>query len=145
MMKNIIGILLSAFVLASCAGSKNRDSFDNKITEKYWKLVALNSEAIEWQDGQQKEAHIILKEDENRLTGNTGCNTMGGTFEISRGNQIRFSKFFSTRMACMGVEYEQEFLLALESASKFEIKDDTLFLFNDNNDALATLEAVYLK
>lgn len=107
--------------------SSEKTDLDKKIIEKYWKLIELNGQEVTFQENQRKEAHFILKTAENKVTGNAGCNTMMGTYELLGGNKIVFSKMATTMMYCEGVENEQEFLNVFEAVDHYTLKEDTLY------------------
>ncbi|WP_417362655.1 copper resistance protein NlpE N-terminal domain-containing protein [Galbibacter sp.] len=119
-----------------------KNNYDNKITEKYWKLITLNDKPIAVKDTQSKEAHFILKENENAVNGSTGCNGIRGTYTLEEGDKIHFSQMLSTRMACMDVPYEGEYLKVLEKADHYSLMGDTLTL-KAADKTLATFEAVW--
>lgn len=106
-------------------------------------MVELNGDSISWSGNQQREAHFILKEEENRINGNTSCNNMGGSYELLEGNRIKFSKIISTKMYCEGLEYEFNFMKALENTRSFEIKNETLTLLDSTGNPLVKMEAGY--
>lgn len=118
---------------------------DNVITEKYWKLVELNGKAIATPETGKREAHFILKEKDNRVTGNTGCNVMNGSYELSgEGYGIHFSQLATTRMACFGVDNEQEYLDIFNQCDSYAVENDTLTL-SKGEASLARFVAVYLQ
>lgn len=118
--------------------------FDEKITEKYWKLIELNGKAVKVTPGQQREAYMILKDQENRVNGNGGCNSFFGTYELN-GNSIRFKGIGATRMACQDMETETELFQILEQVDNFTLKDDTLSLNKGRMAPLAKFEVVWLR
>ena len=120
---------------------------DHVITEKYWKLVELNGKAIPPVEKGRREAHFILKNQDNRVTGSTGCNNLMGSFELSGSmddNRISFSPMATTRMACVDVNYEQEFLNVFEDCDRYSIQNDTLTLIRETV-PLARFAAIYLR
>ncbi|MDA9554969.1 META domain-containing protein [Pelobium sp.] len=66
------------------------------------------------------------------VSGNTGCNNFRGTFELSETNNIKFSALATTKMACLGKNYEAEFLQMMEEANQWEIDNDQLILKRDH-------------
>lgn len=119
---------------------------DNVITEKYWKLIELNGKGITFApEGQIREAHFILKNEDNRVIGNTGCNNMSGSYSFSEeDNGIHFTPLVTTRMACIGIDYEQEYLQVFETSDNYTVRNDTLTL-NKGETSLASFMAVYLQ
>ncbi len=114
------------------------------ITEKYWKLKTLNGQPVTMAKNQEREIYFMLKTDENRVTGFSGCNTFGGTYTLEKGNRIHFDQMLSTMRACPDVEVnESEFLKVFELADNYTINGDTLLLNVGRRAPLAVFEAVY--
>lgn len=115
----------------------------NPIVEKYWKLVELNGKPVSPPSEGQREAHLILKSLNNRVSGNGGCNGFGGSYEILPGNRIRFSQILSTMMACPNLSDEQELFKVLEKADNYSYTDDKMTLNKAKMAPLAKFVAVY--
>lgn len=123
---------------------------DFEITEKYWKLIELNGKSIPpANEDMDREAHFVLHNNENRVSGSTGCNYIMGNFELSEEHaqqgEISFSQTGSTRMACIDIEYEQEFLNVFDGSIHYSIENDTLSLLSDKDTPTAVFVAVYLQ
>ena len=120
-----------------------------EITEKYWKLVELNGKPVvldECTGG--RGAFIILKKENNRVNGSTGCNTFTGAYEIDPARyRIRFSPMAITMMACLNMEVENELKRVLELADNYAVAADGkhLSLNRARMAPLARFEAVYLQ
>jgi heat shock protein HslJ len=124
-MKNKPLILFWFFLaIVSCSPGKIRAQ---QITDKYWKLIELRGEKVS-EDVSTKEAYFILQAESNTIIGNGGCNSFSGTYELSEGNKIRFSKMVSTMMACLNMDIETEYLKVFGTADNFALKGDTLSL-----------------
>ncbi|SFG87282.1 META domain-containing protein [Pontibacter chinhatensis] len=118
---------------------------ENTITEKRWKLVELGGQPITMAENQQTEAHFVLHTAGNKVSGNGGCNVINGTYTLSEGNRIRFSKMATTMMYCPGVEREGEFLEVFELTDNYTLHGDTLTLNLGRRAPLAVFHAVYLR
>ncbi len=70
----------------------------------------------------------MLKEKDNRVQGNGGCNTFFGSYTLSEGSRIKFSDMASTMMACPGQAAEHDFLRVFEEADNYSLYGDTLTL-----------------
>ena len=114
----------------------------NTLTEKYWKLIEINGKTVK---PSEKEAHIIFKEADNRIIGNSGCNSFAGGFELLPGNRISFSKIASTRMACMDMSIEDQLFNILSTVDNFSLSEGILSLNRARMASLARFEVVYLK
>lgn len=88
-----------------------------------WALTKIGSQAVE-----NSNAHIKFDERNKKVNGNGGCNSFGGSLEIS-GNQIKLSKIFSTKMFCQSAQdVENKFFANLEKVDKFNIRSGKLYL-----------------
>jgi heat shock protein HslJ len=115
------------------------------ITERYWKLTHLGGREISFLPGQPREAFFMLKEKDNRINGNGGCNTFFGTYTLSEGSRIRFSELASTMMACPGLNTERQFLDVFETADNYSLNGDTLTLNKARMAPLARFVAVWFR
>ena len=129
--------------LKSSASSESTES----ITEKYWKLIEINGKPLVLDESCAREPFIILKNENHRVNGNGGCNTLFGTYQITQGNRIKFSQMASTMMACLNMEIETELKKVLEMADNYSVSADGKYLsLNRARMApLARFEVVYLK
>lgn len=94
-----------------------------------WRLVELEGQPS-IAGGGAREAHLRFTQ-ENRVSGATGCNTLGGRYE-STNERLRFGDLFSTKMACIEEDrmaQETRFMRALEGVDRFAVSGDTLTLF----------------
>lgn len=154
----LIVATMTAFIFLGCSNSrkankettnKNQNSdtlgkADNdSIINKYWKLITLEGQKVTMAKNQEREVYFILKPDEKRITGFSGCNTFGGTFTLESGWRIRFSQMASTMKACPDVEVnEREFLKVFELSDNYTLHNDTLSLNVGRRAPLAVFVAV---
>ena len=157
----IAGVITFAFMAGSCKTSTAAQSKvateqpkaiaeqTNGITEKYWKLIEINGKPVVFNESAGgREASLILKNEDNRVNGNGGCNTFFGTYEIDPARlRIKFSQMASTMKACLNMEIEGELLKALEMADNYSLSADGKYLsLNRARMApLARFEVVHLK
>ncbi len=128
--------------------AKQASPRDNTATSPlrntYWKLTELNNNSVEVAK-HQREPHIILAADVPRVSGNGGCNSIMGEFEVS-GNALTFKQMAGTMMACQhGMEQETAFLRTLSTVASYQITGDTLVLHNADHAVVARFKAVALK
>lgn len=116
-----------------------------EIINKYWKLMELRGKKVQHNQKNNREPHMVLKTDGNKVHGSGGCNTFNGSYDLMEGNRITFSKLATTLMACENMETEQEFFKVLEMADNYFISADTLVLNKAKMAPLARFEAVYLR
>lgn len=124
----------------------NSSKESTEMVEKYWKLIEINGQKVTAENFASKEPHLILKSEENRVTGNGGCNSFFGTYSLQTDvNRISFSKIGATRMACLQPTVESDFFNILETVDNYTVKNDTLQLNKARMAPMAKFVAVYLK
>lgn len=117
---------------------------EDKIVEKYWKLVKLEGQDVEMADNQEREIYFRLKTADNAVLGFAGCNTLNGQYKLKEGNQIEFFNIGITMKLCPDVDVdESKFLKVFELADNYSISGDQLMLNVGRRAPLAVFEAVY--
>lgn len=104
-----------------------KKGYDDRITEKYWKLIEINGKAVETLPGKE-QPHLQLKPINSSVFGFGGCNRFSGHFELMHGNRIQFTKMLRTLIACKKLETENLFLSQFEEVNTYHVKNDTLTL-----------------
>jgi heat shock protein HslJ len=113
-------------------------SEEDLLFETYWKLVKLNNENIPQTENKNQEAHMLFIKKDTIVFGSGGCNQFRGRFELDAlNNQLSFQPMATTMMACDNSETEDKFFKTLEKISQYEIKNDSLKLFDYNKTGLA--------
>ena len=126
-------IVLLILTLISCS-TNNISTANVYQLHDIWALESINGEpfVMDEQTGNHPLIEIYLKEE--RVHGNAGCNTINGKVKVDE-NKISFSQIISTEMACPG-DFENRFLLAIESIDNYKIKKLGLFLFKGEEEKL---------
>jgi len=121
------------------------------VTEKYWKLVEIQGKPVALGESAPREPFIILRAESGRVNGNTGCNTISGSFELDAASlRIRFSQMATTQMMCLNadvMEIEGALHKVFEMTDNYSLSPDGKYLsLNRARMApLARFEAVYLR
>jgi len=118
------------------------------ITDKYWKLIELNGKPVVLDESFKREAFIILRNEGQRVNGNSGCNTFTGTFETdAAAKRIKFSQMATSMMMCLNMEIEDAMKKVFEVADNYSLSPDGKYLsLNRARMApLARFEVVYLR
>jgi len=116
----------------------------SNLLETYWKLTRLGGKPVTVAPN-QREPHMVLRQDQSRVGGFAGCNSFTGTYKLD-GNQLSFNGVAATMMACLqGMEQEAEFLKVLDGVRSYRITGEHLELLDANGAALAGFEAVALR
>jgi len=137
MKKRNLSILLILLTIAFAACSGNNLTDVSQLEDQTWVLTSYN--VTQPVDGHQP----TLEFDADQISGTTGCNHYGGTYQIE-GDTIHFKGVFNTEMACLEPEglmdQERIYLELLQSADHFEFIDGTLTLYAEANPILVFVE-----
>jgi len=133
----ILVIALGAAALTACA------SKSGNLEGTLWRMTAYrnaNGKMVET----LPEVKTTAEFTEGQVGGKAACNTYNGSYEVN-GDQISFGMMMTTMMMCEPDVMDQEmgYMAALETTSSFEVKDETLAMFNANGEVV--LEFVVLK
>jgi len=159
-MKRLVQTVILGLILVGCKTAsqiapdsdlptKTISGYSEGITEKYWKLIELNGKPVVL-DNQTggRGAFLILRKENNRVNGSTGCNTLTGTFEIDPARyRIRFSQMATSLAACLNMEVENELKRVLDLVDNYSTSADGkhLSLNRARMAPLVRFEAVYLQ
>jgi heat shock protein HslJ len=119
----ITGDLSEKYILKKGAAVTQRDELAN--TE--WELVELMGKPVEQKMPSPKPLGLKFNND-GRVSGFVGCNSVGGTYEVIAGSRIKFSQLLSTMMACDDLDIENEYKKVLETADNYNLSDTALVL-----------------
>ncbi len=130
-MKTVFNTILICilFTAMSCEDTKN-----TKPSGDY-QIAILNNNDV------QDAITLTFDEANNRISGNSGCNSYFGSYTITD-SQITFEGLGSTKMACPPekMKLEQEFLTTINTVDSFLIDNNKLSLFNNNGDVIVISE-----
>lgn len=114
------------------------------LENTYWKLVLLDGKPVAAGE-RQREPHFILQQQQQRITGSSGCNRLVGGYTL-KDSELAFSRSAGTLMMCpQGMELERAFLVALAATARWRIVADQLDLMDAAGSTLARFEAVFLR
>ena len=115
-----------------------------QLENTYWKLVRLGDQPVIVSPN-RREPHLRLAPEGVRVQGFGGCNRFFGGYEL-QGQILRFDKMGMTRMSCPdGMDQEQAFMKALESAVQWNILGEHLELYGAGGEILARFESRYFE
>ena len=79
---------------------------------------------------------MTLNIKKDQAGGNSACNSYGSDF-TQKGETLSFSQIFSTMMYCdKGMEFETDYLSALEKIKTFQLENDQLSLLDDTGNVV---------
>lgn len=114
-------------VLAACAMQKENKAPQTPLFDTKWSLKKIyahnGTEAV------TSQAFLRFNKEKSSAGGNGSCNSFGSTATV-QGPNVNFKDIFSTKMYCEEVQKtEDSYLKRLANVSRYEIKKDTLFLY----------------
>lgn len=123
------------YITFSNQGNKGNNSV-SELINKPWKLQSFGVIGEEKSLIPDTEITIRFNEDKG-YKGSAGCNEYSGTYEVLANDILSISLTGFTEMACVTpsgiMEQEEEYLEALENVYSFEINQDNLKLFYDDD------------
>jgi heat shock protein HslJ len=126
--KQITGTLKDNYVLLQV---------DEKLVNKHWTPVELSGKPVK-----EKKAYIVFGQNDNRVSGNSGCNDFSGTYRLPNRQQLVLSNLVSTQKMCINMDIEKQLTEVLKSADRYEINNNILILRNSTQTIpLAKFEA----
>jgi len=111
------------------------------LTGTYWRAVTVDGTPAA-QLPKKREAHMMFRAEDNRVSGSTGCNRFTGTFTRT-GDNLHFSPLAVTKMACPAPLDAQEraFLAALQATAAMHLAGNNLELKDASGKMRMRLEA----
>jgi heat shock protein HslJ len=127
-MKLITFLSAGIFIILAGMELKKPAKEQSSLYDTKWSLKKIHTDTGV-QDVNTK-AFIRFDKEKHSAGGNGSCNSFGSTAEI-KGNEVHFSNIFSTKMYCEDVQKtENAFLGLLGKATRFEVKEKKLSLYN---------------
>ena len=134
-MKNFIFLIITLLTLITISCSKNESQKMNvNLLHDIWALESIQGEQILIDDTIKNLPVLEIYVEEERVHGNTSCNTLDGKLHID-GSEITFYDMITTEMACPG-NVEQRFISSLNKVNRYKIEKMRLYLFNDEKELL---------
>lgn len=128
-------LFLIAIALGACS-SPNDLGASNWMLKSYRSLEGNITDVL-------LQTEITIDFQGDQVSGVSGCNNYTGTYEVSNGN-IEFGTLASTSKMCVRpegiMEQERAYLRALEMASGYDIKGNTLELLDGAAELLMIFE-----
>jgi len=123
-----------SFIALSITGCSSSNETTNLLLHDIWARESIGGEKVTIDEAIKILPMIEIYVEEERVHGNTSCNTINGKIKID-GSEITFFDIITTEMACPG-NLEQRFLSALGNTSNYKIEKMRLHLFDDKKELL---------
>jgi len=143
-MKQLYFICIAILITTmSCKSAKETMKTATPLFNTKWSLKKIYTDGKE--ETVSTKAFIRFDKEKGSAGGNGSCNSFGSTATINS-NEVSIKNIFSTKMYCEEVQQiENKFIGSLEKVTRYEIKDKSLFLYNDKNLLLEFIAAEEIK
>ena len=140
-----IFLILSVSACLSAPGADQASSSRAELRHTLWKLTELDGKAVETREG-RRMASLTLASEESRARIVTACNQGTAGFTIE-GNSLKFGIAAATKMMCPADQMQDEaaFFKVIGKTVRYEIKGETLLLYDIDSRLLASFHSEYLK
>jgi heat shock protein HslJ len=108
---------------------KARTKAHPMLIDTDWYLLDVSGNALDLHGGPSPYIHLDNKH--RVLSGNTGCNTLGGKYTTDKHLEIKFEAA-TTRRACDNMSNENYLLGSLTDANRYEVNGENLLLYHYN-------------
>ncbi|MDQ2718554.1 MAG: META domain-containing protein [Bacteroidota bacterium] len=115
--------------------TKTENSVNVPLQDTYWKLTELMGQPIKSSGNETRQAFLKFDNVQKRISGNSGCNSFGGSYHLQDTAYISFGPLLSTKMYCNDVPYESLFFDVLSKCDNYNITSNTLVLRNGKMDS----------
>ena len=133
-MKERVLIFLALITIIYGCTTKEVEGFNVNRLHDIWALESIAGEKITIDETVKNLPMLEIYVEEERVHGNTSCNTIDGKVEIDK-NNITFYDIITTEMACPG-DLEQKFLSALDKVNNYKIEKLKLYLYEDDQEIM---------
>ena len=121
--KKEVTVKFNSIIYYGCGNFLADDNLNNK-----WILEKIGNTILDAKD-YNKIPSIQFNLEQDKVTGNDGCNSIGGKIEV-QGKRIKFSNIASTRMACNKRSIERIFAEQISGKIvSYYFKDNKLYLY----------------
>lgn len=131
-MKILLKIAIVAAAAALAASCCNCRSYQKKtrrpLVGTEWQLIQLNGKSVKPEEG---KFMLTFLGEGNRIAGIGACNRLMGSYETTEKGALKIGPLASTMMACPGMEQEDTYTKALESATHYDMDGPMLLLLSD--------------
>ncbi len=137
-MKTINTIFCCALLLVVVGCSSMRRNVVDltpSLESTKWQAVEINGAEQELEEN----LFTLNFDADDRLSGRGACNNIMGSYKVEAEGIISFGQLAATRMMCPNIDAESRFISALDKATRYEVSEGKLYLFDKQDTVLAVL------
>lgn len=110
-----------------------------ELVGPFWRLAELEGQRV--RTGNNQRPAWLRFHSDNRLTGSTGCNQLGGSYQL-KGTSIELSELAATRRSCPGgTVLELMYTQALQQTARWNVLGHELELYDSDGSLVAAFVA----
>jgi len=128
-MKNI-GLVLIVMVFSVFGCKSSKEAVAELQSGKY-DIVSINGEEID----DKAQVDINFNTEASRVTGSAGCNKYTASYTVENG-MLEVKQAAVTKMSCMFMSIETQFLKALSQVKSYKYKEDMILLLDENKNVI---------
>lgn len=106
-----------------------------------WSAREINGERVVLSEDDDPDSFSILFIGDLRIAAMGACNVIMGQYSSSEDGTIKIDHIGTTMMFCPNLELEERYVKALETTTRYSVKDDVLTLYEDRK-AVVVFEKV---
>lgn len=141
-MIRLIFPLLFLFACSTAEKSTMNEEVKNDVNRLHdiWALQSIDG--VKMPDNLSKHPTIEIYVSDKRVSGNDGCNNIGGNIKVLTENEIVFGVMFGTKMACPNMDFSRDYNKKLSETVSYSLKNLDLILFDINQKELLRFKKV---
>jgi len=118
-------LTLICFCLSACGSAP-------LITDMTWQVIAVAGITVPFDTTRPRQPQFRFQSDSNRVMGFGGCNMFSGSY-AQKGDSVTFGPLVTTKMACPGMELENQIYAAFAATRSVKrSKERLLFIAGDS-------------
>lgn len=122
----ILGVLTLAVLMASCCPCrKSNPGSASAFVDKEWKLIQKGSTVL---PNREMDNYTLSFSNDGKVTGMGDCNRFSGSYIYSVSKKIDIMQLASTRMGCLDMTAENEYLDFLRNADYISVDGNLLVM-----------------
>jgi len=128
MMKWAVCAAMAVFAAGCCNCRSYQKKTQRPLEGTEWQLVQLYGEKV---IAEEDSFTLLFLPEEGRIAGKGACNRLMGPYQLGDRRALTIGPLAMTRMACPGMDREQRFAQAVETATHYEMDGPMLLLLSD--------------
>lgn len=125
-------------LLSSCKSTKESSSEDvQNSLQGSFSVEKINDENVS-----ELGLTFIIDPINKSVSGNSGCNTYSGNYELSEANLINFNKVFTSKKYCVEKEkneIEKKYIGILSNSFNIKLQKEKIELISNSNETIRIL------